>query len=303
MFAMLEAQRLEMCKWLQRTDPSPLHNRACSLYEPGTGDWMLRSPAWANWIDVKQRCIWVHGIPGAGKTILMSHLGEQIRKHCCKLQRFAYAYYYCYFGHSQDESVPFLGSLLSQLCRQSNTITPQIHEMYRNGGEPSLIKLLKALEEMLDHFNTVYVTIDALDESSPRINLLKVLRDLVTDARFQKIQLLSSSREYIDIEDAMETISTGVSMSNPYVEEDIRCHVRSLLSSNPRFKKWPKDILDEVEDAVTIGAKGMYVLKFPQTIYSGTLVGMQLQSIVVFYIHGVRGSFHTNHRTSVVTYC
>jgi hypothetical protein len=284
-----------MCKWLQRTDPSPLHNRACSLYEPGTGDWMLRSPAWANWIGLKQRCIWVHGIPGAGKTILMSHLNEQIKKHCCKLQHFAYSYYYCYFGHTQDESVPFLGSLLSQLCRQSNIVTPQVHKMYRNGGEPSLVKLLKALEEILDHFDSVYVAIDALDESSPRVNLLKVLRDLVTDVRFQKIQLLTSSREYIDIEDAMETISMAVSMSNPYVEEDIRRHVRSLLSSNSRFKKWPKDIVDEVEDAVTAGAKGMYVLKLSQTTYAETSVKTQLERFVMCSVHNVHSSFHTKH--------
>jgi hypothetical protein len=189
----------------------------------------------------------------------MSHLVEHVKRHCNNLPRTAHAYYYCYFGHQQDEAVHFLGSLLNQLCRQSNLVTPKIYEMYKTGGEPSLLELLEALNGMLIHFDTVYVTVDALDESVPRNTLLKVTRDLVTDIRFHKIHILASSREYIEIEEAMETISVAISMSNTFVEEDIRCHVRSLIASNQRFRRWASDMLDELVDAVATGADGMYV--------------------------------------------
>lgn len=43
---------------------------------------MLRSLEWTEWLDAKQRCLWVHGIPGAGKTVLMCHLFEQVEQHC-----------------------------------------------------------------------------------------------------------------------------------------------------------------------------------------------------------------------------
>lgn len=229
---------------------------------------MLRSPEWTNWIDEKHRCLWIHGIPGAGKTILMSHLSEQVKKHCRNSRRVVHTYYYCYFGHNQDEAAHFLGSVLNQLCRQSNLVTTELYELYSTGGEPSLIELLRALEGVLNHFDTIYVIIDALDESIPRDNLLRVLRDLVTDVRFQKIQILASSREYVGIETAMQAISIPVSMSNSFVEEDIRRHVRSLISSNHRFKRWPQDMLDEVEDSVASGAQGMHVLglTFPRNI-------------------------------------
>jgi len=223
----------------------------------------LRSPEWADWINARGRCLWIHGIPGAGKTILMSHLVEHINEYCQSQSQSqstkAHAYYYCYFGHSQDEAAHFLGSLLNQLCRQSGLVTPEIYKMYKAGSEPNLSELLTALEGMLAHFDTVYVVVDALDESLPRENLLEVLRDLVTDVRFQKIQVLASSREYIDIELILEAISVSVSMSNPFVEEDIRSLVRSLIASNHKFRRWPQDMLDELENAVATGAHGMYV--------------------------------------------
>jgi hypothetical protein len=50
------------------------------------------------------------------------------------------------------------------------------------------------------------IAMDALDESSPRTNLLNLMRDLSSDARFAKIKLLSTSREYLDIEAMMTPI-------------------------------------------------------------------------------------------------
>lgn len=135
--------------------------------------------------------------------------------------------------------------------------------MYKYGGAPSLVELLQALEVMLDNFEITYVIVDAIDESKPRKDLLRVLRDLATDARFKKVQLLASSREYIDIEKVMEEFSISVSMANPFVEEDIRLHIRSNLQSDPKFRRWPQELLDEVEAAVSKGAEGMYFAVLP----------------------------------------
>lgn len=220
---------------------------------------MLRCPEWTEWLDAKQRCLWIHGIPGAGKTVLISYLIEQIKQHCDQSQKgkVAYVYYYCYFGHNQDESVPFLRWLVNQLCRQAESIPNSVYNMYKHGGEPSLVELLKALAEILDMFDLVYVVVDAIDESDPREDILKVFRDVVTDSRFEKVQLLASSREYIDIERVMKQVSVSVSMDSAFVKEDIRLYVRSNVQSNPKFKRWPQELLDEVEDAVAEGARGM----------------------------------------------
>jgi hypothetical protein len=90
--------------------------------------------------------------------------------------------------------------------------------------------------------------------------LLRILRDSITDSRFKTIQLLVTSREYTDIENAMNPIPVSISMSNLLVEADIRTQVRATLHSNTRFRNWPENLLSEVEERVSKEAKGMYVL-------------------------------------------
>ncbi|ENH64983.1 hypothetical protein FOC1_g10000519 [Fusarium oxysporum f. sp. cubense race 1] len=65
-----------------------------------------------NWLALSVRCLWVHGIPGSGKTILTSWLIETVKDQCKKVSTVnapcTSAYYYCYFSHHQDEAAPFL---------------------------------------------------------------------------------------------------------------------------------------------------------------------------------------------------
>ncbi|KAH6699767.1 hypothetical protein BKA61DRAFT_496302 [Leptodontidium sp. MPI-SDFR-AT-0119] len=257
-----EEQRHNVYKWLTLTDPSPLHNRSWQLYEQGTGSWMLRSPHWTDWLAASIRCLWVHGIPGAGKTILASWLIKQVQDHCKQSSKIqapcTSAYYYCYFGHSQDEAMPFLRWVIAQLSRQAEVVSTLVHDLFRRGGEPSIQELLDSLEQLLQSFGNVYIVIDAIDESNPCDNLLEVIHTLVTDPRFSHLQILVTSREYIEIERVMEKISISVPMSNSLVEQDIRIYVRSILQSNGKFQTWSNDLLKEVEDAVSTQAKGMF---------------------------------------------
>ncbi|KAF7542440.1 hypothetical protein G7Z17_g11566 [Cylindrodendrum hubeiense] len=224
-----ESQRFEVYKWLRATDPSSLHHRACDQYESGTGDWMLRSDEWKSLTENNNRCVWIHGVPGAGKTILASHLIQGVKSLCedrATTQKCAYVYYYCYFGHNQNEAAPFLKWILGQLCRQVDKIPPHLHNLYKHGGEPSLVDLLRSLEAIVEEFDSVYLVVDAVDESRERADLLKVLRDLVTDVTFQKVRVIVTSREYLDIEKVMDGISAPVSMRNPLLDEDIRLFLR-----------------------------------------------------------------------------
>ncbi|KAM0810010.1 hypothetical protein AB5N19_10357 [Seiridium cardinale] len=252
--------RHEFYRWLERTDPSSLHNRSLRLVEDGTCTWILRSPDWSDWLAKRFRCIWLHGIPGAGKTILASYLVNTVKDHCNKAttSKLAFAYYYCYFGHNQDEAAPFLRWLITQLCRQLKAIPTYAYNLFEQGCEPSLPELLTCLSKSLECFDTAYVIIDAVDESKPRDDILKVIRDLACDARFHNLQILATSREYVDIERVLVGISRPVSMSNPFIAEDIRSYVHTTLQTNDKFKRWPQQLLTEVEEALSAGAKGMF---------------------------------------------
>ncbi|KAH7134125.1 hypothetical protein EDB81DRAFT_803226 [Dactylonectria macrodidyma] len=256
-----DLQREKVYEWLHATDPSPLHHQARKHYEFGTGDWMLRSEEWASWIECKTRCLWIHGVPGAGKTILASHLIDAVQTFCSdevSTQKHAFAYYYCYFGHNQNETAPFLKWTLNQLCRQADSVRPYLHKLYKRGGEPSLAELLRSLEEISEEFDCIYLVVDAIDESMERADLLAVLRELVIDARFQNIRLTATSREYVDIEKVMDDISTPMSMRNPLLDEDILLYVNSRVQRHPRLSLWPLHLRSEVCDALSRKAKGMF---------------------------------------------
>lgn len=66
------------------------------------------------------------------------------------------------------------------------------------------MELLRALAKILDAFEISYVVVDAINESNPLEDLLKIFPGPVTDPRSNKLQFLASSREYIDIERVME---------------------------------------------------------------------------------------------------
>jgi hypothetical protein len=253
-----DAQQQDVYNWLYATDPSDLHDKACDAYESGTGEWLFRSPEWLSWIEEKTRCLWIHGIPGAGKTILASHLIEAVKEHCrYRGPRYACIYYYCYFGHAQDETTPFLRWFLLELCRQLGRVPLVVHELYRRGGKPNSRSLLAALGTVAQEFERIFVFVDAVDESLHRENLLQVLRNLAKDDRFINVRLLATSREYVDIEGVMTEIAKSISMRNILVSEDIILYIQSKLNSHPRLKRWPEQLREEVHLALSSQANGM----------------------------------------------
>lgn len=169
----------------------------------------------------------------------------------------AYIYYYCYFGHNTDEASPFLSWVICQLGRRADAVPAKLHQLFKDGEAPSLVDLLYLLEELVKSFDRVYIILDAIDESMPRTDLLKVLRDLITDQRFSKTRVLATSREYLDIEESMSGISTPISMSNPLLDEDIRLFVQAQLRTHPKLRLWPASAQDEALEALSTKAKGM----------------------------------------------
>ncbi|KAF4873572.1 hypothetical protein CGCSCA1_v007316 [Colletotrichum siamense] len=258
--ALSESQRHEVFKWLEDIDPSSLHHRAQGNYEPGTCDWAACLPEWPKFLNGSEQCLWFHGIPGAGKTIMASQLISRIEQHCqaSSSDRLMSIYYYCFFGHNQDESISLLKWVLNRLCRKTDAISDHLWKLFKHGGEPSQENLLVAIEVALENFDTVFITIDAIDESKiPRDDLLNIIQNLAIDARFAKVRLLLTSREYLDIEQGMAGISTSISMKNPSLDVDIRLYTESRLRKEKRIKEWPTEFKREIVEALSQGANGM----------------------------------------------
>ncbi|RYP93233.1 hypothetical protein DL770_000608 [Monosporascus sp. CRB-9-2] len=259
------AEKDRILGWLVEVDPSSLHNQACNNYEDDTGSWMLKCPEWRSWLQFKIPLLWIHGIPGAGKTFLMSHLIEKTKQDSYGKSKddsgppVGFVYYYCHHSRNHDETVPLLRWILSQLCRQADYVPHSIRELFREGTLPRATTLLECLGDILERFRSVRIFIDALDESTePRTVLLASLKSIATEARFQKIRLVVSSREYEDIKQSLRGIASAISMSNEMVTADIQLYVRNKLEKTWEFNHWPGTLLDDVETTISTKAKGMF---------------------------------------------
>lgn len=167
-------------------------------------------------------------------------------------------YYYCYFGNNQDETNPLLAWIVSQLCRRAEKTPHNLRSIYRTRIRPTDDELLEGLENILNSFTCVNVVIDALDESKkPYTTLLRTLKKLATEPRFNKIQLLITSRYLTDIRRVLSNFSDSVAMQLDKVEGDIRKHVTELLQTELEFSGWPEKLRCDVEERLAVGAEGM----------------------------------------------
>lgn len=240
-------------------NPSSLHNAAFKKHEEYTSAWLPQSPEWIHWLDQEstQNFLWIHGIPGSGKTVLASFIIEQLKASCSGDTELGRAYYYCHYSHNQDEGIPFLKWTITQLCRHAKWIPAQLKELYDRGCDPRIPELENVLEAVLERFKMTYIVIDAVDESTPRADLLAVIATIAVDIRFRKIKVLVTSREHFDIERKFSGISEAISMSNLLVEEDIKVFVHSRLLAGPLKRRF-QHLLNRIECVLVTKAQGMY---------------------------------------------
>jgi hypothetical protein len=65
-----EAYRNKIIKWLSPTDPRTNQEAARKKHEIHTGKWFTEGLAYTAWLEQPNSFLWLHGIPGCGKTIL-----------------------------------------------------------------------------------------------------------------------------------------------------------------------------------------------------------------------------------------
>ncbi|KAI8629156.1 hypothetical protein F5Y19DRAFT_91780 [Xylariaceae sp. FL1651] len=258
-YVITDSQRTEIIRWLQCTDPSPLHNGAFQKHEEHTSAWLLKTHEWNVWLrgEQSERFLWIHGIPGAGKTVLISFIIEHLKHVFADMPDVVQAFYYCHHSHGHGEATRLLRWTIGQLCRKTQSIPWQVKELYDEGCDPTISKLLSGLELLVKKVRVFYIVVDAVDESQPRSELLTLIKTLATDQRYRNLRILASSRLYPDIREAFSDIAVPLSMSNSAVEEDIRKFIQCRLASSRHLQKW-KYLFKEIEKALAHGAQGMF---------------------------------------------
>jgi hypothetical protein len=268
MAASQETWRSKMRVWLSAPDPSINYRKAHRQRQAETGLWLLESAEFKAWEEDARSRLWLHGIPGCGKTVLSSTIVEDLLRHCGNDCGKVIAYFYFDFKDAQkQEPEQMLRSLLDQLSQRSIRTFESIDTLYlncENGRQiPSQEALLEVIPQVIRGFNQVFVVLDALDECTQRSELMHVLENLI-ERQLPNMHLLMTSRKERDIEGSLEDYVSAeniICLQSDVVDRDIQRYVRQRLSDDKSLIKWRRDAASrqEIETALMRKARGMYV--------------------------------------------
>ncbi|KAI2614967.1 putative multiple ankyrin repeats single kh domain protein [Hypoxylon sp. NC1633] len=264
-----DVESLKIRTWLSPPDPSTNLNTALRHRNSGSGQWLLRHTAYHTWKSEKNSFLWLHGIPGCGKTILSSTVIEDVRNSYPD----SYLYFYFAFNDSDKQHLEnAIRSLIFQLYYQRKEVRKCLDLLHssscKNGTQqPSLESLCTTFQNMVQEAGEVWIVLDALDECSTgngyqaeMLQWIQTLRGLQMN-----IHLLVTSRPEQHIEAAIENCYhsedvISIPIKSNLVEEDIRTYIHAIVRGDKGLERWqsrPK-VQTEIETALLKKADGMF---------------------------------------------
>ncbi|KAJ7118107.1 ankyrin repeat-containing domain protein [Mycena epipterygia] len=220
------AERDQIIEWYS---PLNFFLRQADIFnsrQPGTGQWLLEHDTFKKWKSGSGNMIWCRGMPGAGKTVLVSIIVDILRT---ELESHNIGVAAIYLNHKEtDAQSP--SKLLASLWRQlvfRKPIWSTIHQLYEKHHEPrtrpSLDEDQAVLCSIIAEYSKVFILVDALDEY-PEMQRDVLLRLLCTLG--PGVNLLVTSRPHITIDHV--TLSSRLSKhirSSPDLREAIEAKI------------------------------------------------------------------------------
>ncbi|KAI0456380.1 WD40 repeat-like protein [Xylaria acuta] len=236
-----------------------------------SGTWIFEDPSfcsWSNYDTPGHGVLYVNGIPGAGKTTLMSAVTERfLDNKCSEGKNHCVAYFY--FKQKQPNKVSHNSSLraiLLQLVERDSAISDHLFEKV-SSTEGVNLRSTKVLEGLvktaLESYRISYIVLDGLDECAPNeaaksvgwfLSLINgglagtnaALRVLFCGQRDGTLDKLLSDQPYISLEASRHV-------------EDIRQYCRDFGGKIREKFKIPLEMEEEIILKVTNAAQGMFL--------------------------------------------
>tara|TARA_R110002003_G_scaffold189_1_gene14686 strand:- start:4089 stop:6695 length:2607 start_codon:yes stop_codon:yes gene_type:complete len=199
-----EEARRSLFSWLAPVSSDDHHDAALNLRYPGTCEWILNAPQFIDWAQDVTWALWIHGITGAGKTVLLASIIEFVRDNICPDEALSYFYFNHTNSGSQDVR-SFLATTIVSLAGQSNTYLKSLLNHVNNaraaGRSPTVYLLQECFAISLQHFESIYIIVDAIDEYADVESLMAQLLSLGGKKGLEKVKLLVTSRTNTSIEE------------------------------------------------------------------------------------------------------
>jgi hypothetical protein len=270
------SKRREILNWMSSVPYEQHHGNIRRDRLESSGLWLLHKDEFRLWRKSSTSSIlWLHGIPGSGKSKLASLVIDQfLEGHSTSGIHEPLAYFYCARNPGEPErSNPT--EIFRSLVRQLSCLKPGLPIMapitsrYRAREESnfgltalSLDECLQLILELGKIYPSIIIVIDALDEccSHTRLDLLEVLDDIIQRSA-SLVKVFVTSREDSDIVCRLETspnLYIKASDNHKDIERFVPIEVDKSIKSRRLLRgNVSRELRELVVTTLIDGARGM----------------------------------------------
>ncbi|KAH8701007.1 nucleoside phosphorylase domain-containing protein, partial [Talaromyces proteolyticus] len=258
--------------WLTATDYSSQQSDFIERRQEGTGEWLLKSNEFQEWINQKQ-ILFCPGIPGAGKTIATSIVIDHLYRKFQEDTSVGIAYLYCNFRRQQEQHLTdLLLSLLKQFAHPSVPKTViSLYEYHKEKGtRPSFAEVLDVLYTVVTGYTRAFIVIDALDECQVSDGTRdKFLSEIFQLQAKTGVNFFATSRFIPDIRAEFER-RESILLEIRARDGDVRSYLEGHMSRLPSFVKRQPNLQEEIKTEIACAVDGMFLLA---QLYLDSLIG------------------------------
>ncbi|KAH6994707.1 hypothetical protein EDB82DRAFT_502327 [Fusarium venenatum] len=259
-----DEEALKIISWISTISFRAKHEDILDSTQPGTGTWLLEHSTFQSWKRGDIDKLWCPGIPGAGKTSLLSLIISRLEQE--KTAGSICLYLYCDYNRRMEQSASeLLSCLLQQVLHQfpNKTLPAEVSLLYsqhqRYGTRPTHAQTTELLRTLAAKLERVFIVLDALDEfGESEEEALKFMETICSLGSHVKI--LCTSRFSTTFE---EYFSHSARLQISAQNDDIAKFLESQISQKYRLSRHvradPK-LKDEIIETIIKESQGMFLL-------------------------------------------
>ncbi|THZ22360.1 ankyrin [Aureobasidium pullulans] len=264
-------------RWLSTVPVQSHHAKAHEDLVPDTGSWLMERHHFIDWKQSSKSCaILLHGSLGCGKTKLMSVLVQQLLdEQKANPEAPKVAYFYCNGSEQQRTKVQeILGAIARQLSWNGIDQPPEqafldAYSIQRKDADEKNADQIdhlgvKALTELIPRIvgeGVAVVLIDALDECTERLELLRSIKTIVDKV---DVKVIISGRSEVCQDMPKDEFPIHILIGHGANRDDIRKYVttevdRAILDKRLLRGKVGDQLKETIVRKLNDSAQGMFL--------------------------------------------